>query len=194
MRKKRDYLDISYALLDFLRLLLIVFTAVLLAGTFVVRKKEISGSSMYPALKDEEHVLINVAASYLEGIERFDVVVAKSPDGKDLWVKRVVGLPGERISYQGDVLYVNGRQTEEAFLEKEYVEKVKKERKLDVFTQDTEEITLGEDEYFLVGDNRISSLDSRSAQIGAFQREDIIAKGMLVYAPFEEMRYVKNGS
>lgn len=192
--KKREPLDICYAVLDFFRLLLIVFVAVLLLAAFVVRKKEISGSSMYPTLKDKEHVLINVAASYLEDIERFDIVVARSPDQKDLWIKRVIGLPGERIAYQDGALYVNGSRIEETFLDAEYVERAVKERKLDVFTQDMEEIALGEDDYFLAGDNRITSLDSRSAQIGAFHREDIIAKGVFVYAPFDEMRYIKNGS
>lgn len=147
---------------------------------------------MYPTLQNEEHVLINVAASYLTSIERFDVVIVKSPfDDDELWVKRVIGLPNETIAYKDGLLYVNGEVVEETFLDQDYINQVMEENNLSVFTEDMEEVVLGDDEYFLVGDNRISSLDSRDERVQAFSRSSIIANGMLVYTPIQEMRYIK---
>ena len=93
-------------------------------------------------------LFVNVAASYLTDIERFDVVVVHSPDNKDLWVKRVIGLPGETISYQDGILYVDNKEIEEPFLDKNYAEQVVKQQQLKTFTQDMAPVTLKDNEYF----------------------------------------------
>ncbi|RHO23266.1 signal peptidase I [Eubacterium sp. AM18-26] len=172
-------------------MILVAFIILMLVFTFVLRKNTVVGSSMYPTLEDGEHVIVNVAASYLTDIERFDVVVVHSPDNKDLWVKRVIGLPGETISYQDGILYVDNKEIEEPFLDKNYVEQVVKQQQLKTFTQDMAPVTLKDNEYFLMGDNRNNSMDSRS--VGPFTRDKIIAKGMLIYSPIDKVRYVSNG-
>lgn len=91
---------------------------------------------MYPTLQEGESVIINMAANYVGEIKRFDVVVAREYRSDDLWVKRVIGLPGETISYREDVLYVDGKAMEEPFLDKKYVEQVKKSTNKLYFTQD----------------------------------------------------------
>ncbi|WP_318264370.1 signal peptidase I [Amedibacterium intestinale] len=191
MKNKKDKYDILYSILDFLRMILVAFIILMLVFTFVLRKNTVVGSSMYPTLEDGEHVIVNVAASYLTDIERFDVVVVHSPDNKDLWVKRVIGLPGETISYQDGILYVDNKEIEEPFLDKNYVEQVVKQQQLKTFTQDMAPVTLKDNEYFLMGDNRNNSMDSRS--VGPFTRDKIIAKGMLIYSPMDKVRYVSNG-
>lgn len=192
MKKVKIY-DCVYAVLDFIRFCFIVFIVLLLVNTFVMRNKVVSGSSMYPTLKDKERLWINVAASYCTDIKRFDVVVAKHVSDGQLWIKRVIGLPNETIQYKDDCLYVNGKKVEEPFLDQAYIQSVKEEQQLTKFTQDTKEIVLKDDEYFLVGDNRIASLDSRDENVGAFSRSAIIAKGGVVYYPFQEMRFIENG-
>lgn len=191
MKNKKDKYDILYSILDFLRMILVAFIILMLVFTFVLRKNTVVGSSMYPTLEDGEHVIVNVAASYLTDIERFDVVVVHSPDNKDLWVKRVIGLPGETISYQDGILYVDKKEIEEPFLDKNYAEQVVKQQQLKTFTQDMAPVTLKDNEYFLMGDNRNNSMDSRS--VGPFTRDKIIAKGMLIYSPIDKVRYVSNG-
>ncbi len=191
MKNKKDKYDILYSILDFLRMILVAFIILMLVFTFVLRKNTVVGSSMYPTLEDGEHVIVNVAASYLTDIERFDVVVVHSPDNKDLWVKRVIGLPGETISYQDGILYVDNKEIEEPFLDKNYAEQVVKQQQLKTFTQDMAPVTLKDNEYFLIGDNRNNSMDSRS--VGPFTRDKIIAKGMLIYSPIDKVRYVSNG-
>lgn len=193
-KKQRDRLDILLTICDYVRVFVIAILISLLVFTFGVRKKVVSGNSMYPILQDKEDVLINVAASYLTSIDRFDVVVVKNENEEhDLWVKRVIGLPGETIAYKDGKLYVNHQVVEEAFLDTTYMEKAMKEKSLSVFTQDMEEITLQKDEYFLAGDNRVNSLDSRTPSVGPFHRNQIIAKGVLVYSPLSKVRYISDG-
>lgn len=192
-KRTRSNLDIVYTILDFARLTLITVVAAMVILVFVARKEEVRGTSMYPTLVEGESVIINMAANYVGEIKRFDVVVAREYRSDDLWVKRVIGLPGETISYREDVLYVDGKAMEEPFLDKKYVEQVKKSANKLYFTQDYTSKKLGKNEYLLVGDNRNESLDSRNDAVGPFQREQIIARGVFVYQPFSKARYVGNG-
>ena len=192
-KRTRSNLDIVYTILDFARLILITVVAAMVLLVFVARKEEVRGTSMYPTLVEGESVIINMAANYVGDIKRFDVVVAREYRSDDLWVKRVIGLPGETISYREDVLYVDGKAMEEPFLDKKYVEQVKKSANKLYFTQDYISKKLGKNEYLLVGDNRNESLDSRNDAVGPFQREQIIARGVFVYQPFSKARYVGNG-
>ena len=192
-KRTRSNLDIVYTILDFARLILITVVAAMVILVFVARKEEVRGTSMYPTLVEGESVIINMAANYVGEIKRFDVVVAREYRSDDLWVKRVIGLPGETISYREDVLYVDGKAMEEPFLDKKYVEQVKKSANKLYFTQDYTSKKLGKNEYLRVGDNRNESLDSRNDAVGPFQREQIIARGVFVYQPFSKARYVGNG-
>lgn len=192
-KRTRSNLDIVYTILDFARLILITVVAAMVILVFVARKEEVRGTSMYPTLVEGESVIINMAANYVGEIKRFDVVVAREYRSDDLWVKRVIGLPGETISYREDVLYVDGKAMEEPFLDKKYVEQVKKSANKLYFTQDYISKKLGKNEYLLVGDNRNESLDSRNDAVGPFQREQIIARGVFVYQPFSKARDVGNG-
>lgn len=192
-KRTRSNLDIVYTILDFARLILITVVAAMVILVFVARKEEVRGTSMYPTLVEGESVIINMAANYVGEIKRFDVVVAREYRSDDLWVKRVIGLPGETISYREDVLYVDGKAMEEPFLDKKYAEQVKKSANKLYFTQDYISKKLGKNEYLLVGDNRNESLDSRNDAVGPFQREQIIARGVFVYQPFSKARYVGNG-
>ena len=192
-KRTRSRLDIVYTILDFLRLILITVVAAVVILVFVARKEEAKGTSMYPTLQEGESVIINMAANYVGDIKRFDVVVAREYRSDDLWVKRVIGLPGETISYREGVLYVDGNKVAEPFLDKSYVEQVKSRTNTKYFTQDYTSEKLGRDEYLLVGDNRNESLDSRNEAVGPFKREQIIARGVFVYKPFSKARYVGNG-
>ena len=111
-------------------------------------------------------------------IDRFDIVVAQTEEGEI--VKRVVGIPGDVISYQGGVLTVNGTTVVEDYI----IDDPSKHHS----DMDFREIRLGADEYFLMGDNRTGSTDSR--YFGPFHRSDIISKDMLILFPFNRIRLV----
>lgn len=181
-------------ILDFIKMVLICFVLVFLCVKFFFRPITVSGSSMYPTLEDQEFGFSNVFAGLTSEIERFDVVVVQDEKtGDDLWVKRVIGLPGEEIEYFDDQLYIDGKPVEEPFLNKAYMETQIGDRNYgNTFTHDVEPIVLGEDEYFLLGDNRPVSRDSRAAGIGPFKRSSIISKNVLVLYPFDKIGMVSN--
>lgn len=186
-RRRLEQID---TILDLLQYVLICSVIVVIIFTIGIRHSTVVGNSMYPTLKNGEHVLINVAASYMDDINRFDVVVAKNKTNNDLWVKRVIALPNETVEYRDDQLYINGKVMDEIFLNKQYIKEMIEKRNTDKFTNDVGPYTLKSDEYFLVGDNRVNSADSRIETVGPFKRNQIIAKGLMIIYPFNEIKYI----
>ena len=156
----------------------ICVAVVLLLSNFVAKPVVIRGTSMNPTLENFD-LPCPTSSIVLGGrCERFDIVVVQSEEGEI--VKRVVGIPGDTISYVNGVLSVNGTQIEEDYI----IDDPKKHHAdMDVY-----EMTLGPDEYFLMGDNRTGSTDSR--YFGPFHRSDIISKDLLVLFPFNRIRLV----
>lgn len=132
----------------------------------------VQGSSMYPTLQNGEMGVSFIITRNI-GVDRFDIVIIEPKAGTDRLVKRVIGLPNERISYQDNKLYVNDVYVEEYFLN-------------DTFTADFE-VVLAENEYFCMGDNRLYSSDSR--YYGPFLKEEIIATHAFIYYPFGEFGF-----
>ncbi|MCD7949047.1 MAG: signal peptidase I [Erysipelotrichaceae bacterium] len=154
---------------------------------FVAIPIRIDGSSMENTLHDNDIALINAIGVNENNIERFDIVVAYSNQLDEKIIKRVIGLPGETIKFENDVLYVNGEIVVQDFLDSDFVEESKITYNVDQFTEDFE-VTLGEGEYFLMGDNRLRSTDSRV--LGAFTIDDIIGfKGLVIY-PFDSIQWI----
>lgn len=169
---------IKEEVIDFIKMLLVSFVSVYLITTFVAKPVKVSGDSMYPQIKDHQ-----IGFSLVFGknhIERFDVVVVYVEETDKHLVKRVIGLPYETIRYTDSKLYVNDVLVEEDFLDQDYV--LSQSNGMD-FTSDFE-ITLKADEYFLLGDNRPYSRDSR--YYGPFTSDEIVSKGILVLYPFNE--------
>lgn len=102
-------------------------------------------------------------------------------------VKRIVGLPGEKIEYKNDKLYVNDQYVEEKFFDDEFIRRQTYDGSIQ-FTEDFGPYYIREDEYFLIGDNRPRSTDSRV--LGTFHREEILSKSILVLWPFNSIHYV----
>ncbi len=175
---------------DWIRLLLISLLIAYFIPVFILRPLHVDGSSMYPTLEDKEFVLSNIFANLTSSINRFDVVVAKEPESGELWVKRVIALPGESVEVKDGKLYIDGQYVEEPFLDEEYVRSQTQGNT--TFTKDFSAVKLQENEYFLMGDNRNHSLDSRAR--GPFKREDIIGKHIYVLYPFSKARIVTNGN
>ena len=165
----------------------VIETLVILLITFVVFDKmvipvTITGTSMESTLKDGSVALVNGLSVKEDNIERFDVVVAYSSLLKENIIKRVIGLPGDKVSMINDVLYINDVSIEESYLDDDFIYESKLRYNKEYFTEDFE-ITLLEDEYFLLGDNRLNSTDSRV--LGPFSLDDIVGVGGLVIYPFD---------
>ena len=153
----------------------IILLVVILVRTFLVTPIKVNGQSMYDTLSGNEIMLL-----YRIGeIKRYDMVVADLVvDGKkdDTLIKRVYGLPGETIKCENGVIYINDRKIDDTYATNE--------------TSDFEAVTLGSDEYFLLGDNRSISLDSRI--IGPVHRKDIEGHTDFIIWPFSKFGVVKN--
>ncbi len=154
-------------LFDLLKDILISLIIIIILINFVAIPVRVDGTSMYPNLKDGDFGFSGIFTTWL-GYDRFDVVVIDSAKAEDRIVKRIIGLPGETVTYKDNQLYIDGEAVDEPFLSD------------DVYTDDFT-ITLGDDEYFVLGDNRTVSRDSR--YYGPFSSSEIIAKGVLTLWP-----------
>ncbi|NBK97531.1 MAG: signal peptidase I [Erysipelotrichia bacterium] len=183
---------IMFELLDLVRIVLVCFVCVFICVNFLFKPVRVEGISMYPTLEDQEYGFSNVFSALLNDFNRFDVVVVKSPStNNDNWVKRIIGLPNETIEFKDDQLYIDGKKVKEPFLDKAYVKSQKKAKNA-MFTEDFGPIQLGEDEYYLMGDNRPYSHDSRA--VGAFKKEYLVSKSVLILYPFDKMGLVNDGT
>lgn len=174
-------------LFDLVKIFVICFVIVYLVTNFVSKPIRVEGSSMYPTLKDGEVGITNVFSVKFQGVNRFDVVIIYNEERGEYWVKRIIGLPGDCVESKDDVLYVNEQPVDQFFLDEEYVADVQKEG---LFTSDFGPVKLGEDEYWLMGDNRIRSEDSRIH--GPFHARELIGKDVLILYPFDQIQYVHN--
>lgn len=164
------------------------FKALVLAGCVVVALRyflllpiTVQGSSMIPTLHQGDQMIVESIST----ISRFDVIVFQDASERTL-VKRVIGLPGEEIRYQDDQLYVNNKKVSEPFLKNALVEDAGETWTSDFeLNQLTGESKIPKDSYFVLGDNRRSSNDSRV--FGFIKKEEIIGKTNFVYYPFKRM-------
>ena len=154
---------------------IVILLVVILIRSFLVTPIKVNGQSMYDTLTGDEIMLLFKVGD----INRYDMVVADLiVDGKkdDTLIKRVYGLPGETIKCENGVIYINDRKIDDPYATNE--------------TSDFETVTLGSDEYFLLGDNRSISLDSRI--IGPVHRKDIEGHTDFIIWPFSKFGVVKN--
>lgn len=172
---------------DLLKIFIICFVVVYLLTNFVAKPIRVEGSSMYPTLKDGEIGITNVFAVKFGEVSRFDVVIIYNEERSEHWVKRVIGLPGDTIESRNDVLYINGEAVDQFFLDQSYIAEFQKDG---LFTNDFGPVTLNDQEYWLMGDNRIRSEDSRIH--GPFSEEELVGKDALILFPFDEMGIVSN--
>ena len=162
MEEEKETVKKNY-IKEFLPYFMIILVVVLIK-TFVVSPIRVNGASMDPTLNDKDIMLLDEISYRFSDIERFDIVVVKEED--EYLIKRVIGLPGETVEYKNDKLYIDGKYVKEDFKHKE------------TFDFST---TLGKDEYFIMGDNRTNSTDSRV--FGPISRDKIMGKTSLTILP-----------
>lgn len=180
---------LKYEILDIVKTVAICVVCMFLFTTFVLRTVRVDGKSMYPTLDNGDIGMMNVFSARFQKINRYDVVIVYNKEAKEDWVKRVIGLPGDTIYAKDDVVYINGQPLDEPYLNTDYANQIR--ARGDEFTGDFGKVTLGKDQYFLMGDNRIVSYDSR--RVGPFTRDEIRGKDVYVFYPFNHMKLVRNG-
>lgn len=183
-------------ILGFIKVFVVSFIVILLFVNFVAHPVRVDGRSMYPTLKDGEFGFTNVGGVLLNGVKRGDIVVVTMEEKgqKTHWVKRVIGMPGDTISCVNDIVFINGKVLDETqYIDPDYRQscvdqfgyfnKVPNANNTDV--QDFEEVKLGDDEYYVMGDNRPYSKDSR--YVGPVKKSQLFAKKMLVLLPISDI-------
>ena len=155
--------------------------AVFFVIIYVVTLQQVVGPSMDSTLKNQDVVILFKSHYKLFDMKRFDVIAFQYADTKYL-IKRVIGLPGDKVEYKENKLYINDKEVKEEFLDK------------DINTENFSLTSLGyekipEDMYLVLGDNRENSLDSR--EIGLIKRKDILGKIRLRIWPINKFGFVK---
>ena len=164
-------------IIDELKSYVIIVIVVVLFRTFIATPVKVDGSSMDSTLRNNDILILNKLDN---SFNRFDIVVIKY--GKTKLLKRIIGLPGENISYKDNELYINGKKMEDKnisrtsnFSLKELYNKTK----------------IPDGYYFVMGDNRANSLDSRSELVGLISKKDILGTTKIRLFPFNKIGIVK---
>ena len=199
-------------ILGFFKTFAISAIVVLLFVNLIAHPVIVDGRSMDPNLQDGEYGFTSLISLLTGDVNRGDVVVIKiEEEGKEsLWVKRIIGLPGETVSCVDDQIYINGQLLDESeYMNEDYIQsylqqneygfnqviaKVVDEQGMPVTNDrgnqqfvsiDFEPVQLKDDEYFVMGDNRPVSKDSR--EIGPIKEGQLYGKGVLVLYPFDKI-------
>lgn len=148
---------------------------------FVGQRTEVEGMSMSPTLKDKENLILDKISYRFRDPERYEIVVFP-PKYKEntYYIKRVIGLPGETVQIRNGEVYIDGMRLEgdEAY------------GKIKDSGLAAEPFLLGEEEYFVLGDNRNDSIDSREPEVGAVRREDILGRAFFRLWPLSEFGFL----
>ena len=160
--------------------ILIIVGVCLLLTQFIFFKGVVVGASMDRTLLDGQQLIVDKITYRVADPKRFDIVVVKFPREDSEWVKRVIGLPGEEVAYENNVLYINGEKIEEPFLTTGVVTK-------DFTSKDiigTVDGVIPEGQYLVMGDNRMNSKDGRV--MGTIAKENILGVARLRIFPLDK--------
>ena len=144
----------------------LIIIAVILIRTFIITPVRVDGASVDQTLEDGQILLLYKLAN----VDYGDIVVLDEEKEGEIIIKRIIGMPGDTVSIRDNTIYVNGEEVEEDYAYGE--------------TSDYEEITLDDDEYFILGDNRPISKDSR--YFGPVKEDEIIGKVIFRLWPFNK--------
>lgn len=164
--------------------LLFVLVATFLIVTYVGQRTKVIGSSMEPMLSDGDNLIVDKISYRFSDPQRFDIIVFPFQYSEETYyIKRVIGLPGETIFIDNEgTIFINEEALRESYGK-------------EVITDPGrayEPVTLGEDEYFVMGDNRNNSSDSRDPIVGNIHRKDFIGKAWMRIWPFEKIGMIKH--
>lgn len=165
-----------------------LYIAVVLCITFLVvryvgQRTQVDGHSMENTLFDGDNLIVDKISYRFTDPKRFDIIVFPYHYKEDTYyIKRIIGLPGETVQIRDGEIYIDG-----AILEEDYG----KETML-TSGRATDQIQLGEDEYFVLGDNRNHSEDSRFDDVGNIERSEIIGRAFIRIWPFERFGLLKH--
>ena len=157
-----------------------------LVVTFVGQRTEVEGASMETTLYDGDNLIVDKISYRFRDPQRFDIIVFPFKyQNNTFYIKRIIGMPGETVQIDDmGVIYINGEALEESYGR----EVIRAEN----VGRASEPIVLGEDEYFVMGDNRNNSTDSRTEIVGNIHRKDIVGRAWIRIWPFSRFGILKH--
>jgi signal peptidase I len=164
--------------------LLIAFGIAFIIRTFLLAPYIVEGASMEPTLHNQEKIFVN-KLNLTDSFSRGEIVIIKGKE--DNYVKRIIGLPGDTIVMKSDKLFINGVLYKESYLSqnRELAKQMGSQ-----LTGDFGPITVPKNKFFVMGDNRLYSKDSRNG-LGYFTKEDLVGQSEFVFFPFSHLRNIK---
>jgi len=181
-------MKIGNFILEFVQSIVLALSVFVLLYLFVAQPNEVKGSSMVPNFVDKEYLLTDKLSYQMGDPQRGDVVVFKAPPSEPCaadeceYIKRVIGVPGDRVMVQGGQVYLNGALLNQSFLPADFVSDPGQ------FSEEGVEKTVPSGQYLCFGDNRSHSRDGR--EFGPIKRELIVGKAFFIYWPPQSMGLV----
>lgn len=176
-----DWLSIKEFLKDMIKYIILI-VVILFIAIYVVGLQQVVGQSMAPNYNNGDVLILDKISYKFVDIKRGDIISFYYADTKYL-IKRVIGLPGEVIEFKNNTLYVDGEELKEEYLNKVVTD--------DFLLQSLGVNEIPKDMYFVLGDNRQDSLDSRSSRVGLVKKSDIVGKLRLKIWPINKIGIVK---
>lgn len=165
--------------------ILIVVCATYLIVNYVGQRTKVSGDSMLNTLHDEDNLIVDKISYRFRDPERFEIVVFPYRYQEDTYyIKRIIGLPGETVQILDGYVYINGNKLDEHY-GREIIDE-------DRYGLAAEPIELGEDEYFVLGDNRNCSSDSREPNVGVLHRDELIGRAWIRIWPLDSIGVISH--
>ena len=152
----------------------------------------VDGASMMPTFENGDRVVVNKIGPELMDYERFDVIVFETTEDTN-YIKRIIGIPGDLIAYENDQLFINGEKYEEPYLEEYKKALIDNGTLTGDFTLEGNlgEITVPDGHFFVLGDNRRHSTDSRDPRVGFVSEDKILGTAKAVFLPLDNFKIIK---
>lgn len=171
-------IQIDQLLFEVSLFIVVIFLSVFVIPKYILQRTVVIGDSMEPSLSSNDNIWVEKVSCYFDSLKRYDVIVFY-PFGKgkeDYYIKRIIGLPGETVQIIGSVIYINGIPLRENF------------GKEPIHYQGiaADPIQLDQDEYFVLGDNREVSFDSRYEKVGPVKRKNIGGRAIVRVWPLSK--------
>ncbi len=175
--------NILKEILGWVLYVLIIIAATYFIITYVGQRTKVSGHSMEPTLQDGDNLIVDKVTYRFRDPERYEIIVFPYKYAENtFYIKRIIGMPGETVQVIDGYVYINGDKLEESF---DLIDESKKGIA-------AEPITLGEDEYFVMGDNRNHSSDSRDSSVGVLKKSDFVGRAWIRIWPFNSIGVISH--
>ena len=179
-KKKKKVSSPAVKLLKFTMFVLLVLVATYFMVNYGFRRTVVHNVSMQETLYDGDNIIMDEFTYFVSDPKRFDVICFKNYEEKELIIKRIIGLPGETVRISDGEIFIN----EKKIRDKAGLGDIEEAGRASFG------VTLSEDEYFVLGDNREKSIDSRYGSIGNVKKQDILGKAVLVIWPINRIKII----